>query len=184
MNFLNNISSILQDVDEENITTPLITAVLLNLEDYVKDLKRENRPVPFVQVAENLSKLFDSYLLATIKPTQNGLNFIRETIEFKKKFHGDTGREKDLLPDVSEINRKLNLLLSGQEDTDAGADSDISPEKQEPSQLGTEDLPMEYDLPISSEEDAESYEEFVHESTEHIENIENKIMENIDKKID
>ena len=115
---LKHILSLLQDVGERNLAIPLIASVLLNFEDLSKALEQENRPTPFIQVAENLAKLFNAYLLSSIEPTQNGLNSIRETIGFLKKLNSDAGREKALLPAVLEINRKLELQLSAQEVTE------------------------------------------------------------------
>ncbi len=90
-----------------------------------------------------------------------------------------TGQGKDLLPAAEEINLKLGLLLAGKEVTDDPADirdqgSGTGIKENLPPDI---DLPIEYDLPISSKEDVLSYEEFVHEASEHIENIENKILE-------
>lgn len=179
MDILNEISAQLQDVDENTISTPLITEVLLKLENCTKTLQKQNKAAPFVQIAENLSKLFEGFLLSTIEPTSAGLDFIRETIGFKKNLDSSTEQEKDLLSAAEEINLKLDLLLAGKEVTDDPADirdqgSETGIQENLPPDI---DLIIEYDLPISSDEDALSYEEFVNESIEHIESIENKILE-------
>ena len=87
MEILNEISAQLKDVDEKTICTPLITEVLLKLENCTKTLQKQNKAASSVQIAENLAKLFEGFLLSTIEPTSAGLDFIRETIEFKKNLH-------------------------------------------------------------------------------------------------
>lgn len=184
MDIIDNISSQLLNVDENNINKSLITSILLKLEDYTKALKKQKKPAPtpIIKVSENLTNLFEGFLLDTIPPTSIGLDLIKKSIELLKKSHGGLKKkkEKDLVAAVTQINQKMDLLLSGQEIVEAqpeqSSNEDEKKSEKKPS-LVPEDQPMDYDLPIKSEEDALIYVEFIHESTEHIDKIESKILE-------
>lgn len=179
MDILNDISAELKEIDETSLSTQVITVVVLKLEEYIAAVKEQNKPAPIIQVAENFGKLFDEYLLGTQTPTSEAIVFIKETIELKKKWHADLGtdKENEALTAAPEANRKLELLIAGKELSDTLATEDESGDGQRADSEPEEDLPMEYELPVSSEEDAISYEEFINESTEHIDNIETKILE-------
>lgn len=181
MEILEDISSQLFNVDAKNLKKNLIMSVLLKVEECTKMLKQQNQPGAVVNISESLCKIFEGFLLDTIKPKPAGMDLIRKAIEFQKKTQGgfDKEIEEDTLASASEITGKLNKIISGREITEEDvATQPGEDEKREeaPCPPTTEDLPIEYDLPISSEEDCLPHVEFINSSTGFINEMENKIL--------
>lgn len=181
MGILEDISSQLFNVDAKNLKKHLITSVLLKTEECTKMLKQQNQPGAVVNISENLCRIFEGFLFDTIKPKPAGMDLIRKAIEFQKKAQEGFGKEieEGMLTSASEIIEKLNKIISGREITaDEVATLPGKDEKkvEDPYPPTTEELPIEYDLPISSEEDSLPHVEFINTSTGFIDEMENKIL--------
>lgn len=181
----------LMATDVDSLDKALMAKAMLQLEG-LRDGLKGNTDEDLVRFAGAIAKIYEGFMLDALPVSNENIALSLECGEFLKDFLEGGLDDSKAEEDFEELRGRLASIIreeqavtgkkeeaaeeegrpeTGRETPEAGgaAETGGEPEKKEV-------FPETYPLPINSEEDSVIYTEFVSETTEHIESIENGIM--------
>lgn len=180
LKILDEIMAELVVIDADSMDKAFITKAMLKFEEVGEELKgkADEEITDFINL---IAKIYEEFMMDGIPLTNDTIGLSNDCAGLIKEFLESSLSESQLKADLETLGKRLKSALKMEDAPEVSSGKGTETGKKETVEGETSAVKKEffgtYELPIHSEEDSVMYDEFISETLEHVDSIENGIME-------